>query len=76
VTVVRKFEEEVYPGMVLTAPDNDGVLGFRRVRVLAEHPDGGWLIEDLPSRMRHRPRGVTRCPELNLRIVFEPEVAP
>lgn len=70
-----KYNGPFEVGMVLTAPDNEGKLGFRRIRLLAEHPDGGWIYEDLPSRMNRR-RGLSDlgvCPEVSLRIVFEPE---
>lgn len=72
---MNKYEGPIFVGQVFTAPDNDGVLGFRRVRVLAEHPDGGLIIEDLVSRCRkagylHQPN---RMPEFSLRVVFVPE---
>lgn len=72
---MSKYEGQIEPGMIFTCPDNDGVLGYRRVRVVGRHFDDPTLlfIEDLPSRIRHRPSGVLACPELNLRIVFEPE---
>lgn len=40
--------------MILTAPDNDGVLGYRRDKLLARHPDKPhlWIYEALPCRMR------------------------
>jgi hypothetical protein len=60
--------------MIFTAPDNDGMLGYRRIRVVGEHIDGGWVIEDLPSRLMRIGLGsVQRCPDLNLRVVFRPE---
>lgn len=79
-TIVR-HPGPVEVGQVWTCRDNDGKLGYRRVRVLAEHPDGGWILEDLPSRStRSRgDRGVGvpfRCPDVNLRIVFVPEETP
>lgn len=73
---MKRYEGSIEVGMVLTAPDNDGELGFRRVRVLAEHPDGGWIVDDLPSKMtklRQSTYGPTVCPDINLRIVFQPE---
>jgi hypothetical protein len=61
-------------GMILTCPDNDGELGFRRIRLLAPYPDSDmWIYEDLPSRLQHSSGHVGKLPELNLRIVFEPE---
>lgn len=72
-----RYDGPVEPGMIFTCPDNDGTLGYRRVKVVGRHFDDPSLlfIEDLPSRLRHRPAGVTSCPELNLRIVFVPEAA-
>lgn len=72
---MEKYEGPIEVGDVFTCPDNAGVLGYRRVRVLARHLDdpSTLLMEDLPSRLRPRPVGVFKCPELNLRIVFQPE---
>lgn len=73
---MTRYEGPLELGMVLTAPDNEGVLGLRRVRLVAKHIDGDWIIEDLPARMWRRfgpDRGPKRCPEINLRIVFVPE---
>jgi hypothetical protein len=65
-------------GMILTGPDNDGVLGYRRVKLILREDDGGWIYEEAPSRLTKKlgfraPRELGRCPELNLRIVFRPE---
>jgi hypothetical protein len=77
-----KYEGPLEPGMVMTGPDNDGVLGFRRDLLLARHPNKPdlWIYEALPCRMR-RAQGsgvgqVGVCPEINLRIVMRPEVEP
>lgn len=71
---MKRYEGLVEVDMVFTCPDNDGELGFRRVRILAEHPDGGWIFEDLPSRMnRLALKRLSVCPDLNLRVVFVPE---
>lgn len=65
--------------MILTAPDNDGTLGYRRDLLLCRHPNKPdlWLYEGLPCRMRKRPGSgvgtVGVCPEVNLRIVMRPE---
>lgn len=70
------YEGPVEPGMVFTCPDNDGVLGYRRVRVVARRFDDErtLIIEDMPSRVYKNMRGgLTPCPEVNLRIVFIPE---
>jgi hypothetical protein len=72
-TKTERYTGPLTVGMIMTAPDNDGRLGFRRLRLLAEHPDGGWIVEDLPSRARRSSGSLARCPELNLRIVFVPE---
>lgn len=72
-TVEVKYKGPVEAEMVFTAPGGDGELGFRRVRILAEHPDGGWIYEELPGRMRTEVGRIGRCPDLNLRIVFVPE---
>lgn len=72
----RRYKGPVEPGMIFTCPDNDGVFGFRRVRVVARRFDDETtlIIEDLPSRVRPTaPVGIYPCPELNLRIVFVPE---
>ena len=71
-----RYEGPLKVGMVLTAPDNDGKLGSRRIRLVGTHVDGDWLYDDLPARMWRKlgPSGETRrCAELNIRIVFRPE---
>jgi hypothetical protein len=75
----QKYEGPLEPGMILTAPDNDGTLGFRRDLLLTRHPNKPdlWIYEALPCRMRAQPgSGVGQvgiCPEINLRIVMQPE---
>lgn len=69
----RRYEGPLRSDMILTAPDNAGEPGFRRVRLLARHPDGGWIVEDVPSRLYPSGSWMIRSPEENLRIVFEPE---
>lgn len=76
---MKKYEGPIEVGMVFTAPDNDGQLGYRRVRLLARHPfkDGTLIIEEMKSRMKGRREGeIFPCPEANLRFVFEPEASP
>jgi hypothetical protein len=66
-------------GQVFTAPDNDGRLGFRRVRLVGFMPDDPetLILEEMPSRVVGRHHGeLLKCPELNLRIVFELEEVP
>lgn len=47
---------------------------FRRVRILAKHPDGGWIIKDEPAIIKRDNYALlTVCPEFNLRLVFEIE---
>lgn len=47
---------------------------FRRLRILAKHPDGGWIVCDEPAKMKRMFYGeLVRCPEFNLRYVFELE---
>lgn len=52
---------------------------FRKLRILAPHPDGGWITIDEPSIMtRQRPLFDYRIgctPEFNLRYVFQLEVS-
>lgn len=75
----RRYTGSLEPGMILTSPDNDGTLGYRRDKLLARHPDKPelWIYEALPCRMRkHAGSGVGQvgvCPEINLRIVMQPE---
>jgi len=68
-----KYEGQIERGMVFTAPDNDGVLGLRRIRVLCRDFDDRIVYENLPGRMRLDTGALGRAPELNLRIVFELE---
>lgn len=71
-----KWKGPVSIGETFTAPDNDGELGFRRVRVIGRHPDDEKMLicQEQASRMKGRRVGeVFLCPELNLRIVFWPE---
>ena len=68
-----RYRGEVKLGSVWSAPNNDGSK-YRRIRIVAEHIDGGWIYEDLPSTLYPRgDRGMNRCPDLNLRIIFKPE---
>jgi len=47
---------------------------FRRIRILAPHPDGGWIFKDEPAKMKHIDYSrMSICPEFNLRYVFELE---
>ncbi len=57
---------------------NDEGKVLRKVRILAPYPDpdrldGGrsWIVEDLRGTMSRK--GMTVCPEFNLRYVFELE---
>jgi hypothetical protein len=68
-----RYDGPIERGMVFTAPDNNGTLGFRRIRVLGWDFDQRVIFEELPSRMRLPVGDIRRIPELNLRIVFEPE---
>lgn len=71
-----KYDGPIEVGQVFTCPDNDQVLGYRRVRVLAVHPfiEGVLILEEMPSRMKRvRVGEIFACPEVNLRIVFVPE---
>lgn len=73
---MTRYDGPVEAGMVFTAPDNDGKLGYRRVRVVGRmHGDASTLIlEEMPGRCLGRYRGeIFKCPELNLRVVFQPE---
>lgn len=68
-----KYQGEIKIGSIWSAPDNDGSK-YRRIRIVAEHIDGGWIFEDLPSLLYPRGRAeINRCPDLNLRIIFKPE---
>lgn len=43
------------------------------IRVLAEHPDGGWLYEWLHRGKKERcPKELGHCPDENLRRIFRP----
>jgi len=49
---------------------------FRRIRILAKHPDGDWITCDEPAKMKrfnYGPYDMQSCPEFNLRYVFELE---
>lgn len=52
----------------------DGEIS-RRIRILAEHPDGGWIYMDEPSKMIKATAYELRWfrEEFNLRYVFELE---
>jgi hypothetical protein len=76
VYVPDRYDGPVEVGMVFTAPDNDGKLGYRRVKVIADLGGGTLVLEEMPGRIRYSQAGsIFKCPELNLRIVFEPEEA-
>ena len=50
---------------------------FRRIRILAKHPDDGWIFCDELANMKLEypgPYNMNICPEFNLRYVFELEV--
>jgi hypothetical protein len=53
------------------ALDNDGNV-IRRIRILAPHPDGGWIFKD-ESMIRLDLGRMSITPEFNLRYVFELE---
>lgn len=63
--VALRYTGPIRPGMVFAGPK-----ALRRLRVLGWHPDGDLLVEDLTAPMMSD-RGPTRCPELNLRVVFD-----
>lgn len=72
-TVERKYEGPLLIGQVFTAPDNDGVLGHRRLKLIGFMPDDPktLILEEMTSRIRYcRPGEIMKCPELNLRVVF------
>lgn len=74
-TVEIKYNGPIERGMIFTCPDNDGVLGLRRIRVVGRDFNDYVIYENLPGRMRIDTHSLGRCPELNLRIVFELEQA-
>ena len=43
---------------------------YRRLRILAPHPDGGFLFEEQKSDTYRFPGTIGRCPEYNLRRIF------
>jgi len=54
---------------------SDGSIG-RRLRILAPHPDGGWIIAEASGGKLKTGRMIGEpsfCPEFNLRYVFELE---
>lgn len=78
---MKRYEGPLEVGMILTAPDNDGELGYRRIRLVARDLDGErWIYEDLPARIWRKlgpdSGHLSRVPEINIRIVFEPEGDP
>lgn len=76
--VERKYDGPIEEGMIFTSPDNDGELGYRRLKVIGADADDGMLVlKEMPGRIRYAPTGsVFKCPELNLRIVFFLEEPP
>lgn len=47
---------------------------IRRIRILAPHPDGGWIFKDERSKLIKSDLGrMNITPEFNLRYVFELE---
>lgn len=55
---------------------SDGVTIGRRVRIIAQHPDGGWIYAEAEGGKLKTGRMIgelSRCPEFNLRYVFELE---
>lgn len=73
-TTRSRYTGPVEVGMVFTAPDNNGALGYRRVKVIAELDDEMLVLEELASRIRYTTPGeIFKCPKKNLRIVFVPE---
>lgn len=55
---------------------SDGVTIGRRVRIIAPHPDGGWIFAEATGGklLTGRRNGeLSVCPEFNLRYVFELE---
>jgi len=53
---------------------NDNGEVYRRIRIIAKHPDGDWIICDEPAKMKTSYYGeLRRCPEFNLRYVMQLE---
>jgi len=52
------------------AKDEDGEV-IRILRILAPHPDGGYIFTDLPSKIVKRDFHMRVTPEYNLRRIFE-----
>lgn len=74
---MKRYTGEVTEGMIFTAPDNDGRLGYRRVKVVAWYDDETVILEEMPGRIRYsQPGAIFKCPLVNLRIVFVPEEVP
>jgi hypothetical protein len=68
-----RYGGPVEEGMVFTCPDNDGLLGYRRVKVVGWYDDETLILEEMPGRIRSTVGYIFRCPLVNLRIVFVPE---
>lgn len=52
--------------------DKDGTI-LRKLRILAAHPDGGWIYIDEPSKLIRRDFEMLVTPEYNLRRIFKLE---
>lgn len=69
-----RYEGRIEEGQIFTCPDNNGVLGYRRVKVIGRYDESTLILEEMPGRIRYSQTGsIFKCPELNLRIVFIPE---
>ncbi len=72
------YNGPIEPGMIFSAPGNDGKT-FRRDLVLGAHPfkPDIILLEALPCKMRSRLGSgvgeIIQCPEVNLRLISSPE---
>lgn len=58
---------EVNSEWIITNADGSTL---RRIRILAPHPDGGYLFVDKPSAMVRTDFAISICPEYNLRRMF------
>lgn len=67
----RSKKPEIEPNQSWVGLANGRVL--RRLRILAPHPDGGWIYEEQAVDGKMLERRISVCPEFNLRYVFELE---
>lgn len=71
-TVILKPDSpEIKPNQSWIVKYEDKIL--KRIRILAVHPDGGWIYQELGGSMITFPNTIGWIPDFNLRYIYSYE---